>query len=66
MGHHRGRARTAIDEALAMEEAVKLAYNMTDPTDTLIVVTSDHAHSMTINGHPNRGDDIFGKLISST
>ncbi|XP_045526161.1 alkaline phosphatase-like [Pieris brassicae] len=62
MGHHRGRARTAIDEALAMEEAVKLAYNMTDPSDTLIVVTSDHAHSMTINGHPNRGDDIFGTV----
>ncbi|CAK1542914.1 unnamed protein product [Leptosia nina] len=62
MAHHRGRARTAIDETLAMEEAVRLAYNMTDPEDTLIVVTSDHMHSMTINGHPERGDNIFGTV----
>ncbi|XP_023949953.2 alkaline phosphatase isoform X2 [Bicyclus anynana] len=60
MAHHRGRAKVAINESSAMEEAVKLAVKMTDEKDTLIVVTSDHAHSLQINGYPDRGISIFG------
>ncbi|CAG4961495.1 unnamed protein product [Colias eurytheme] len=60
MAHHRGRARTAVDESLAMEEAVSMAVNMTSEKDTLIVVTSDHTHTLSINGYPERGSDIFG------
>ncbi|XP_045774165.1 alkaline phosphatase [Maniola jurtina] len=60
MAHHRGRAKVAINESSAMDDAVKLALGMTDEEDTLIVVTSDHAHSLQINGYPERGMNIFG------
>ncbi|KAJ8719382.1 hypothetical protein PYW08_011557 [Mythimna loreyi] len=60
MAHHRGWAKTAVNEALAMEEAVQLAANMTSEEDTLLIVTSDHTHSLSINGYPDRGSSIFG------
>ncbi|CAH0726766.1 unnamed protein product, partial [Brenthis ino] len=60
MAHHRGRAKLAVDETAAMEEAVKVALAMTDEEDTLLIVTSDHSHTLTINGYPKRGSNIFG------
>lgn len=33
---------------------------MTDNDDTLIIVTSDHAHTMSISGYPDRGNAITG------
>jgi len=59
-GHHETRAKKALHDTLAMEEAVQAALNMTDEADTLIIVTADHSHVMTINGYPERGNDILG------
>lgn len=33
---------------------------MTSVDDTLVVITSDHAHTMTLNGYPVRGQDVLG------
>jgi alkaline phosphatase len=43
-----------------LENAIKTAVEMTSRDDTLIIVTSDHAHAMVYNGYAKRGNDILG------
>lgn len=62
---HAGNAYRALDEAISLSEAVQAALDMTDPEHTLIVVTSDHAHTLTFAGYPARGNDILG-LVRGT
>ncbi|OWF37724.1 Alkaline phosphatase, tissue-nonspecific isozyme [Mizuhopecten yessoensis] len=59
-GHHGNNAKRALFDALAFEDAVKIATEMTDENDTLIIVTSDHAHVVNLAGYPKRGNTIFG------
>lgn len=60
IAHHETKAAISLDETLEFDKAIELARAMTDPQDTLIVVTSDHAHPLTISGYPGRGTDILG------
>lgn len=60
LAHHKTRARRALDETIEFSKAVKMAQELTSPQDTLIVVTADHAHTMSISGYPTRGNDILG------
>ncbi|KAH8291176.1 hypothetical protein KR054_009553 [Drosophila jambulina] len=50
----------SLDETLQFEQAVQEALGLTDPEETLVVVTSDHAHPLTIAGYPRRGTPILG------
>lgn len=59
-GHHSAQAFKALDETVEFSNAVKRAVEMTNRDDTLIVVTSDHAHTMSISGYPDRGNPILG------
>ncbi|XP_037956287.1 membrane-bound alkaline phosphatase [Teleopsis dalmanni] len=60
MAHHDTRAQKSLEDTAEFARAVQLARNMTSISDTLIVVTSDHSHTMTINGFPYRKQNIFG------
>lgn len=58
--HHAGNAYRALEDTIALDEAVKAAYEMVDPEETLIVVTADHGHVFTIAGYPGRNNPILG------
>lgn len=60
MAHHETRPRLALEETAEYSRAIELARRMTDVEDTLIVVSSDHGHTMTYNGYQKRGSDILG------
>ncbi len=58
--HHAGNANRALLDTIELSKAVKKAVEMTDPNETLIIVTADHSHVFTIAGYPHRGNDILG------
>jgi len=58
--HHKTRARIALDETLEFAKAVSDVVALTSEDDTLIVVTSDHAHTMSMAGYPKRNANILG------
>jgi alkaline phosphatase len=58
--HHDGYARHALHETSEMDDAVAYAAQVTNPDDTLIIVTADHSHTLTIGGYAERGADILG------
>lgn len=63
--HHAGNAYRALTDAIAFSEAVQEAVAMTEPEDTLIVVTADHSHTLTIAGYPARGNPILGFVVQA-
>jgi alkaline phosphatase len=62
-GHHAGSAYHALTDTIAFSDAVAVALETTDPSDTLIVVTADHSHTLTIAGYPVRGNPILGNVV---
>jgi alkaline phosphatase len=58
--HHDGIAARALDETIEMADAVQRAIDRTDPADTLLIVTADHSHPLTISGYARRGNPITG------
>ncbi|RCU45262.1 alkaline phosphatase [Corallincola holothuriorum] len=62
-GHHAGSAYNALTDTIEMAKAVQQAVEMTDPNETLILVTADHSHVFTIAGYPKRGNPILGKVV---
>jgi alkaline phosphatase len=58
--HHEGRAREALSETVAFDDAIRTALAATNRADTLIVVTADHSHTLTISGYAARGTSILG------
>ncbi|HEX7858717.1 MAG TPA: alkaline phosphatase [Verrucomicrobiae bacterium] len=59
-GHHAGNAYRALTETIEFDNAIDYAVKNTDPRDTLIIVTADHSHTLTISGYAQRGNPILG------
>jgi alkaline phosphatase len=57
---HESNAYRTLTDAVALNEAVKTALDKVDTDETLIIVTADHSHTLTINGYPKRGNPILG------
>ncbi|KAL4715971.1 hypothetical protein ACJJTC_013271 [Scirpophaga incertulas] len=60
--HHDSLAHLALDETVEYSKAVRMAKRLTNEDETLIVVSADHAHTMTVAGYPSRGNDILGTV----
>ncbi len=63
--HHANNAFNALNETAELSRAVQAALNAVDTNDTLIIVTADHSHVMTMAGYPTRGNPILGKVIGN-
>uniref|UniRef100_A0A8C9S1R1 Alkaline phosphatase n=1 Tax=Scleropages formosus TaxID=113540 RepID=A0A8C9S1R1_SCLFO len=59
-GHHEGKAKQALHEAVEMDRAIGRAGLLTSEWDTLTVVTADHSHVFNFGGYTMRGTSIFG------
>lgn len=67
LAHHRGKARKALHEVLAFNDAINATMRLLKSSgildQTLVIVTSDHSHTLTISGYPNRGNNILGMIL---
>ena len=60
-GLHANKAQLSLGEVVMFDDTIRTVMEMINTDETLVVVTADHSHSLTINGYPKRGNDIFGE-----
>ena len=64
-GHHDGTAYKALTETQELHETVAWLLTQVDLSETLIVVTADHSHTLTLAGYATRGNPILGDVVSN-
>lgn len=58
--HHAGNAYRALQDTVALSDAVKAALAKVNQEETLVIVTADHSHVFSIAGYPKRNNPILG------
>lgn len=58
--NHAGNLARVVRDQKAFADAVAMADELTDDSNTLIVVTADHEHAIAFNGYCGRGSNILG------
>jgi len=61
--HHVNNAHRALTNTIKFAAAIRAAHEMTDPSETLIIVTADHGHAMAFGGYGERGNPITGLAV---
>lgn len=59
--HHDTLGKMALEETAEMHRTVEAVMQRVNLEDTLVIVTADHSHTLTVGGYPPRGTDILGK-----
>ncbi|GAB4534880.1 MAG: hypothetical protein Tsb0010_14990 [Parvularculaceae bacterium] len=57
---HGGYVKRALDALLELNDAVEVALEKANLRNTLIIVSADHAQSLTFGGYPDKGNPILG------
>lgn len=58
--HHETRAKYALEETAEFGRAIEATRRRLSDSDSLLVVTADHAHTMSYAGYNPRGGDVLG------
>lgn len=61
--NHATRPSLMVADSAAFAKAVAKAVAKTDPRETLIIVTADHAHSVAAHGYCGRGTPVLGQCF---
>lgn len=63
--HHATNAARALLETIELSRAVEATLARTRRDETLVVVTADHGHPLTLSGYATRGNPILGLVVEN-